>query len=249
MGVAENKAWSIFIICDGRGEQAAAWVPERSSQEAVLCRESVHRWVSSNRGPFFDGWGRQGSWLLNILSSGWNASRGWFAFCRLRKPGTAISELDEQYGLCWHGFRTVGRLSDVANEEAAGKVVVITFHLANTVRSWRPCICRERCQKRKQLLWGGSGKVSAPRYDSSRWRQCVCVACYASVLFMQIHERLVAGCVWDRHLKGVSWRVDVRTRARYLEQLNQPTGIVEMKLGPAESESVCTVQCINKLNK
>lgn len=63
---------------------------------------------------------------------------------------------------------------------------------------------------------------------------------------MQIHERLVAGCVWDRHLKGVSWRVDVRTRARYLEQLNQPTGIVEMKLGPAESESVCTVQCINK---
>ena len=67
---------------------------------------------------------------------------------------------------------------------------------------------------------------------------CVCVCIYICCAVLQIHERLVAGCVWDKHLKGVSWRIDVRTRARYLEQLNQPTGIVEMKLGPAESDSV-----------
>lgn len=68
----------------------------------------------------------------------------------------------------------------------------------------------------------------------------LCVWCAGMQgIVLQIHERLVASCVWDQQLKGVNWRVDVRTKARYLEQLNQASAIVEMKLGPAESDLVC----------
>lgn len=46
----------------------------------------------------------------------------------------------------------------------------------------------------------------------------------------KIHETLVKDCVWDNQLKNVSWRIDVCTKSRHLEQLNQPSAIVEMKL-------------------
>ena len=36
--------------------------------------------------------------------------------------------------------------------------------------------------------------------------------------------------LWGSRLKGLSWRVDVKTKARDIEQLNQPTAIMEMQL-------------------
>ena len=36
--------------------------------------------------------------------------------------------------------------------------------------------------------------------------------------------------LWGSRLKGFSWRVDVKTKARDIEQLNQPTAIMEMQL-------------------
>jgi hypothetical protein len=36
--------------------------------------------------------------------------------------------------------------------------------------------------------------------------------------------------MWGNHLDSFSWRIDVKTKARNLEQLNQPTAIMEMKV-------------------
>lgn len=41
---------------------------------------------------------------------------------------------------------------------------------------------------------------------------------------------LVKDCVWDNQMKSINWRIDVCTRSRHLEQLNQPSAVVEMKL-------------------
>ena len=38
------------------------------------------------------------------------------------------------------------------------------------------------------------------------------------------------GCVWDNEMKSINWRIDVCTKSRHLEQLNQPSAVVEMKL-------------------
>ena len=44
--------------------------------------------------------------------------------------------------------------------------------------------------------------------------------------------------MWGSQLKGFSWRIDVKTKARHIEQLNQPTAIVEMQLGKKRSDKV-----------
>ena len=36
--------------------------------------------------------------------------------------------------------------------------------------------------------------------------------------------------MWDNQLKSINWRIDVCTKSRHLEQLNQPSAIVEMKI-------------------
>ena len=44
--------------------------------------------------------------------------------------------------------------------------------------------------------------------------------------------------MWGQRLKGVSWRIDVKTKGRHIDQLNQPTAIMEMQLGKDGSEKV-----------
>ena len=60
-----------------------------------------------------------------------------------------------------------------------------------------------------------------------------CSHCY-----FKIHECLVASSTWDSTLKNLSWRVDVQSKARHIDQLNQPSVIVELKVGPAGKEEV-----------
>ena len=55
---------------------------------------------------------------------------------------------------------------------------------------------------------------------------------------LQIHHQLVKRSMWGQRLKQVSWRVDVKTKSRHIEQLNVPTGILEMKLGKEENDTV-----------
>ena len=55
---------------------------------------------------------------------------------------------------------------------------------------------------------------------------------------LQIHHQLVKKSMWGQRLKQLSWRVDVKTKSRHIEQLNVPTGILEMKLGKEENDTV-----------
>lgn len=54
----------------------------------------------------------------------------------------------------------------------------------------------------------------------------------------QIHQRLVEQNMWGHRLKGLSWRIDVKTKARHIDQLNQPTAIMEMQLSKEGSDKV-----------
>ncbi|XP_003382677.1 PREDICTED: COMM domain-containing protein 1-like [Amphimedon queenslandica] len=57
----------------------------------------------------------------------------------------------------------------------------------------------------------------------------------------KIHEQLSAQAVWDSQLKAINWRVDVQSKARHIDQLNQPSAIVEMKIGKSCTEEVSDI--------
>ena len=46
-----------------------------------------------------------------------------------------------------------------------------------------------------------------------------------------MHELLVAQSSFEPRLEQMSWRIDLKSAARGLDELNQPTAIVEMVLG------------------
>ena len=50
------------------------------------------------------------------------------------------------------------------------------------------------------------------------------------LLTIQIHQRQVEASMWGSQLDSFSWRIDVKSKARHIEQLNEPTAIIEMKL-------------------
>ena len=47
----------------------------------------------------------------------------------------------------------------------------------------------------------------------------------------KIHDSLVQQCQWDNSLNNISWRIDVKTQSRNVEEINMPTAIVELQLG------------------
>ena len=47
--------------------------------------------------------------------------------------------------------------------------------------------------------------------------------------------------MWGKRLKGSSWRIDVKTKARHIEQLNEPTAIMELQVGGENSEKVSDI--------
>ena len=58
----------------------------------------------------------------------------------------------------------------------------------------------------------------------------------------RIHESLVQSCVWNNRLKNLSWRIDIRSRSRHVDQLNATTAIVEMELqDPNQKEKVYNI--------
>lgn len=45
-----------------------------------------------------------------------------------------------------------------------------------------------------------------------------------------MHEALVKAASWNNKLDSVSWRLDVLTRSRHVDELSNPAAIVEMKI-------------------
>ncbi|NXI47535.1 COMD1 protein, partial [Galbula dea] len=58
---------------------------------------------------------------------------------------------------------------------------------------------------------------------------------------VKIHESLINRSRWDSSLKTMSWRVDLKSQSRHMDQINTPVAIVEMELGKSgqESEFLC----------
>ncbi|KAL4238894.1 Copper metabolism (Murr1) domain containing 1 [Mactra antiquata] len=53
----------------------------------------------------------------------------------------------------------------------------------------------------------------------------------------KIHEAVIARSTWNNTLKNVSWRIDIQSQARHIDQINAPTAIMELKLGPNDSKN------------
>ncbi|KAH3859101.1 hypothetical protein DPMN_101748 [Dreissena polymorpha] len=48
----------------------------------------------------------------------------------------------------------------------------------------------------------------------------------------KIHEAVINKSSWGHSLKHVSWRIDIKSQARHIEDINTPTAIMELKIGP-----------------
>jgi len=46
----------------------------------------------------------------------------------------------------------------------------------------------------------------------------------------KIHDSLVQKALWGNQLKDVSWRIDLKSQARRVEQINTPVAVVEMQI-------------------
>ncbi|CAB3981479.1 COMM domain-containing 1-like [Paramuricea clavata] len=58
----------------------------------------------------------------------------------------------------------------------------------------------------------------------------------------KIHDILVDKSRWNNKLKDLSWRIDFKSQARHVSQLNTPVAIVEMKFqNPRNEENVDTM--------
>ena len=55
----------------------------------------------------------------------------------------------------------------------------------------------------------------------------------------QIHQRLIESGTWGSKLKEFSWRIDVKTKAKHIEQLNTPTSIMELQVESEDRDEVC----------
>ncbi|KAK3093100.1 hypothetical protein FSP39_011050 [Pinctada imbricata] len=54
----------------------------------------------------------------------------------------------------------------------------------------------------------------------------------------KIHDILVSQSNWNNSLKKVSWRIDIKSQSRHVDQMNEPTAIVELTMGKSAKESI-----------
>ena len=72
---------------------------------------------------------------------------------------------------------------------------------------------------------------------------------------VKIHDVMVQKSSWNNKLKDVSWRIDLKSQGRHLQQINTPVAIVEMQLENRSAESKVsitssslTAYCKSRLN-
>ncbi|XP_069787769.1 COMM domain-containing protein 1 isoform X2 [Narcine bancroftii] len=54
---------------------------------------------------------------------------------------------------------------------------------------------------------------------------------------VKIRECLINQSKWENCLRNFSWRVDLKTQSRHLDQINTPVALVELELGKNDQES------------
>ncbi|XP_062912131.1 COMM domain-containing protein 1 isoform X2 [Mobula hypostoma] len=67
----------------------------------------------------------------------------------------------------------------------------------------------------------------------------------------KIRECLINQNKWENCLRNFSWRVDLKTQSKHLDQINTPVALVELELGKndQESEFLCLELNENKVNQ
>lgn len=51
----------------------------------------------------------------------------------------------------------------------------------------------------------------------------------------KIHEAIISKSTWNNTLRNVSWRIDIKSQARHLDEINAPTAIMELHVGPNDN--------------
>lgn len=56
----------------------------------------------------------------------------------------------------------------------------------------------------------------------------------------KIHDSLIMNSNWSNSLKKVSWRIDVKSQSKSVDQIHEPTAIMELQLANNTIDNVCT---------
>ncbi|XP_038072686.1 COMM domain-containing protein 1-like [Patiria miniata] len=57
----------------------------------------------------------------------------------------------------------------------------------------------------------------------------------------KIHDSIVAKSMWGNGLRSMSWRIDIKSQGRHIDQINTPTAIVELQLAENNSDKEAEV--------
>lgn len=60
---------------------------------------------------------------------------------------------------------------------------------------------------------------------------------------IKIHDVLVQKSSWNNKLKDINWRIDLKSQARHLQQINTPVAIVEMQVEKRPTENKVRFPC------
>lgn len=57
----------------------------------------------------------------------------------------------------------------------------------------------------------------------------------------RIHETLVKSSVWNNELSDIRWRVDIKSRSRRVDEINQSSAVVELQLNNSTTSDLVVV--------
>lgn len=66
----------------------------------------------------------------------------------------------------------------------------------------------------------------------------------------KIHEAVISRTTWNNTIKQMSWRIDIKSQSRHVDQINAPTAIMELQIGPNDQPiQVCKCYIFFKCEK
>ena len=54
----------------------------------------------------------------------------------------------------------------------------------------------------------------------------------------KIHDSVIAQNTWNSTLKSVNWRIDIKSQAKHIDQINTPTAIMELQIANHNDKKV-----------
>jgi len=63
----------------------------------------------------------------------------------------------------------------------------------------------------------------------------------------KIHDVLVSQSLWTNRLSAVNWRIDVKTKSKNIQDLNEPAAIVELEIKTPAGKVCFTIRSFSDL--